>query len=113
MYTITSAYQSHPGLKRPRNEDYLAIHEPDAFKAIVDKATVTVKDAPYQQWQQEWWPSDVPATTIYSAYPTAAMGANPLFLFRLGESSGTSVSGVNGTGAGKGAGVGIAAGSSR
>ena len=29
MYTIHSASQSHPGLKRPRNEDFLAIHEPD------------------------------------------------------------------------------------
>ncbi len=29
MYIIHSASQSHPGLKRPRNEDFLAIHEPD------------------------------------------------------------------------------------
>ena len=29
LYTIHSASQSHPGLKRPRNEDFLAIHEPD------------------------------------------------------------------------------------
>jgi len=29
LYIIHSASQSHPGLKRPRNEDFLAIHEPD------------------------------------------------------------------------------------
>jgi PPM family protein phosphatase len=29
LYTIHSASQSHPGLKRSRNEDFLAIHEPD------------------------------------------------------------------------------------
>jgi PPM family protein phosphatase len=29
LYSIHSASQSHPGLKRPRNEDFLAIYEPD------------------------------------------------------------------------------------
>ncbi len=29
MYTIHSASQSHPGLKRARNEDFLVIHEPE------------------------------------------------------------------------------------
>lgn len=59
--------------------------------------SVTIKDAPYQQWQQTWWPAAVPAAPAFNDYLTGLHAYNPLFHFRFGELTGTNVFGVDST----------------
>ena len=61
--------------------------------------TVTIKDAPYQQWQKAWWPTGMPALPIFNDYATALGSFSPTVQFRFSETSGTTVAGVDATGA--------------
>jgi hypothetical protein len=61
--------------------------------------TVTIKDAPYQQWQKAWWPSAIPALPLFFDYETALRSLSPLVQFRFSETSGTTVVGVDADGA--------------
>ena len=60
--------------------------------------TVTVKDAPYQQWQKAQWPASVPMVAIYSDYASALKAKSPMFQFTLNETSGTLVAGLDANG---------------
>jgi len=60
--------------------------------------TVTIKDAPYQQWQKAWWPTGMPALPIFNDYATALGSFSPTVQFRFSETSGTTVAGVNANG---------------
>jgi hypothetical protein len=53
--------------------------------------TVTIKDAPYQQWQKAWWPSAIPALPLFFDYETALRSLSPLVRFPLNETSGPTV----------------------
>ena len=57
--------------------------------------TVTMKAAPYQQWQKAWWPAWVPTMALYSDYAAALGSYSPMVRFPLNETSGTTV--ANGT----------------
>ena len=61
----------------------------------VKVCTVTVKDAPYQQWQKDQWPASVPTVAIYSDYAAALKAKSPMLQFPLNETSGTLVAGLN------------------
>lgn len=60
--------------------------------------TVTIKDAPYQQWQKAQWPASVPTVAIYSDYAAALKTKSPMLQFPLNETSGTLVAGLNANG---------------
>ncbi|MEI6675255.1 MAG: Calx-beta domain-containing protein, partial [Verrucomicrobiota bacterium] len=60
--------------------------------------TVTVKDAPYQQWQKAQWPASVPTVAIYSDYAVALKAMSPMVQFPLNETSGTLVAGLDANG---------------
>jgi hypothetical protein len=64
----------------------------------VKVCTVTVKDAPYQQWQKDQWPASVPTVAIYSDYAAALKAKSPMLQFPLNETSGTLVAGLNANG---------------
>jgi hypothetical protein len=56
----------------------------------IKTATVTIKDAPYQQWLKTYWPGSVPDASLYNDFPTAIRALSPLFHLRLSESAGAS-----------------------
>ena len=60
--------------------------------------TVTIKDAPYQQWQKAWWPSALPTLPLFNDYATALKSMSPMIQFRFSEASGTTVAGVDAAG---------------
>lgn len=62
-------------------------------------ATVTIQDAPYQKWQQQWWPSALPTLPVFNEHVTAVRSFSPLFHFRFSETAGTTVAGVDAAGA--------------
>ena len=62
-------------------------------------ATVTIKDAPFQQWQRTWWPDSLPPVTRYADFQSATRGMNPWLFFRCSETSGTSFAGIDAAGA--------------
>jgi hypothetical protein len=62
-------------------------------------ASVTLRDAPYQVWQQETWPwaftSPVPT---YTTFASAIRSLNPLFWFRFSETTGTTTAAIDAAG---------------
>ena len=70
----------------------------DSNMTLLDDCKVTIKDAPYQQWQKTWWAASMPAVPAFKDYATCVGSFNPLFLFRFSEAAGTSVYGVNAAG---------------
>jgi hypothetical protein len=60
--------------------------------------TVTIKDAPYQQWQKTWWSSALPTVPLFKDSATALGSFNPTLHFRFSEASGNTVAGVDAAG---------------
>ena len=71
----------------------------DSDMTLLDACEVTIKDAPYQQWQKTWWAASMPAVPAFKDYATCVGSFNPLFLFRFSEAAGTNVYGVDASGA--------------
>lgn len=66
--------------------------------SFLTNATVAVQDAPYQRWQQDWWPSLAPVAPVYRAWPAALAHLSPQFVFRCGESGGDTLGASRGDG---------------
>jgi hypothetical protein len=69
-----------------------------ALLGTTKTATVTIQDAPYQQWLKTHWPGSVPAVSLYSDHPTALRALSPLFYLRLGETAGSTATAVEDAG---------------
>jgi len=61
-------------------------------------AQVTIKDAPFQQWQAQQFAGALPALATAQSNPAAVRTLSPAFYLRLSETSGTTVTATDGTG---------------
>ncbi len=65
-------------------------------------AVVTIQDQPFQRWQSRWWPEVVPniisESGSFATHTAATLALGPVVLYRLNETSGTTVSGIDGSG---------------
>lgn len=61
--------------------------------SLVATLSVTLRDAPVQQWQRDQWLLDVPPS--YELIATGMRAYDPLFWFRFSETAGTTVTAID------------------
>lgn len=57
--------------------------------------TVFIENAPFKDWQKQWWPKAIPPVTEYSGFTAALEALDAKVHLPFSETSGSSVAGVN------------------